>query len=157
LNEAAPKHQTFASSDFTVDLTAHGTLRYKVDMNLKRSVATLEILLVFPAILFMIALFLRNVQPAPYEPAQTARHLVDWFAARPHIGLDLFLIALPFSALVIGATTMLRTWRSDPQLRQVASDTLAAVHAHLSTLLIAAATLVAAAILSIVALHMITD
>ena len=55
-------------------------------MNLKRSIATLEILLVFPATLFMIALFLRNVQPAPYEPAQTACHLVDWFAARPHIG-----------------------------------------------------------------------
>ncbi len=131
-------HQDFASSDLTVDLTAHCTLRYKVSMNLKRSVATLEILLVFPAALFMIALFLRNVQPAPYEPA-------------------LFLIALPFSALVIGATTMLRTWRRDPQLRQVASDTVAAFHAHLSILLIAAATFVAGAILSIVALHMITD
>jgi hypothetical protein len=82
---------------------------------------------------------------------------VDWFAARPHIGLDLFLIALPFAALVIGAGTMLRTWRSDPQLRQVASDTLAAFRVHLPSLLIVAATLVAGAILSIVALHMITD
>jgi hypothetical protein len=126
-------------------------------MNFKRSIAILEILLVVPATLFMVALFLRNVQPAPYEPAQTARHLVDWFAARPHIGLDLFLIALPFAALVIGAWTMLRTWRSDPQLRQVASDTLAAFRVHLPSLLIVAATLVASAILSIVALHMITD
>lgn len=126
-------------------------------MDLKRSIATLEVLLVFPATLFMIALFLRNVQPAPYEPAQTARHLVDWFAARPHIGLDLFLIALPFAALVIGVGTMLRTWRSDPQLRQVASHTFAAFRAHLSALLIAVATLVAGAILSIVVLHMITD
>jgi len=126
-------------------------------MNLKRFIATLEILLVFPATLFMTALFLRNVQPAPYEPAQTARHLVDWFAARPHIGLDLFLIALPFAALMIGAGTMLRTWRSDPQLRQVASDMFGAVRAHLASLVIVAATLIAGAILSIVALHMITD
>lgn len=126
-------------------------------MNLKRSIATLEVLLVVPATLFMIALFLRNVQPAPYEPAQTARHLVDWFAARSLIGLDLFLIALPFAALVIGAGTTVRTWRSDPQFRQVAAVMLAAFRAHLSSLLIAAATLVAGAILSIVVLHMITD
>ena len=126
-------------------------------MKLKRSIATLEILLVFPGTLFMIALFLRNVQPVPYEPAQTARHLVDWFSARPRTGLDLCLIVLPFSALVIGARTILRTWRSDPQLRQVTCDALAAFRAHLSTILIAAATLVAGSILSIVALHMITD
>jgi hypothetical protein len=126
-------------------------------MNLKRSIATLEILLIVPATLFMLALFLRNVQPTPYEPAQTARHLVDWFAARPRIGLDLFLIALPFAALVIGAATMLRTWRSDPQLRQAAADTIAAFRANLPSLLIATATLVAGAILSIVALHIITD
>jgi hypothetical protein len=140
-----------------VGLTAHGTLRYKVQMHLKRFIATLEILLVCPAALFMMALFLRNVQPAPYEPAQTASHLVDWFAARPRIGLDLFLIALPFAALVIGAGTMLRIWRSDPQLRQVASDTVGSVRANLSSLLIAAATLVAGGILSIVVLHMVTD
>jgi hypothetical protein len=126
-------------------------------MNLKRPLAALELFLVLPATLFMLALFLRNVQPVPYEPAQTARHLVDWFAARPQIGLGLFLIALPFLAFVIGAATMLRTWRGDPQLRQTAFSTLAAVRAHLSTLLIAAATFVAGATLCIVALHMISD
>jgi len=140
-----------------VDLTTHGTLRYKADMHHKRFIAMLEILLVCPATLFMSALFLRNVQPAPYEPAQTARHLVDWFAARPRFGLDLFLIALPFAALILGAGTMLRTWRSDAQLRQVATAGIGAVRAHMSSLLIAAATLIAGAILSIVALHMITD
>jgi len=82
---------------------------------------------------------------------------VDWFAARPHIGLDFFLIAFPFAALVIGAGTMIRTWRSEPQLRHAASDTLAIFRAHLSPILIAAATLIAGAILSIVALHLITD
>jgi hypothetical protein len=124
---------------------------------LKRSIAAIELLLILPATLFMLALFLRNVQPEPYQPAQAARHLVDWFAARPLIGLQLSLIALPFAALVIGIATTLRTWRRDPQLRQLAFDTLATVRAQASFLLIAAATLFAAAILSIVALHLLTD
>jgi hypothetical protein len=126
-------------------------------MMLKRSIATLELLLIFPATLFMLALFLRNVQPEPYQPAQTARHIVDWFAARQVIGLQLFLITLPFAALIIGAATTLRTWRRDAHLRQLASDTFAAVRTHASFLLIAAATLVAGSILAIVALHVLTD
>ena len=126
-------------------------------MLLKRSIATLEFLLILPATLFMLALFLRNVQPAPYQPAQTARHLVDWFAARPHVGLQLFLISFPFAALIIGIATTLRTWRRDPQLRQLATTTLATLRAQSSFLLIAASTLLAAAILSIVALHILTD
>jgi uncharacterized RDD family membrane protein YckC len=124
---------------------------------IRRYIATLEFLFVFPASLFMISLFLRNVQPAPYEPAQTARRLVDWFSARPLLGLDIFLIALPFIALVIGCATVIRTWRSDAQLRQAAMQTFAAVRAHLAALLIVLATLIAGGILAIVALHIITD
>ena len=127
-------------------------------MNTIRSwIATLEFLFIFPASLFMISLFLRDVQPPQYEPAQTARRLVDWFAARPLLGLDVFLIALPFAALVIGCATVVRSWRSDPQLRQAALQILAAVRAHLAALLIVLATLIAGGILAIVALHVITD
>jgi hypothetical protein len=124
---------------------------------IKRSIASLELLLVFPASLFMLALFLRAVQPAQYEPARTAARLVDWFAARPFLGLDMFLIALPLIALIIGCATVLRGWRSDPQLRQATRQTLAAIRAHSAVLLVAAATLVAGGILAIVALHVITD
>ena len=124
---------------------------------IKRTIAATELLLVFPAALFMTALFVRNLQPAQYEPAHTARRLVEWFSVRPHLGLDLFLIALPFAAFVIGCGTVLRSWRSDAELRQAALETLAAVRAHLATLLIAGATLTAGGILGIVALHMITD
>ena len=126
-------------------------------MLIKRSIATIELLLILPATLFMLSLFLRNVQPAPYQPAQTARLLVDWFTARQVIGLQLFLISFPFAALIIGATTTLRTWRRDPQLRHVASDALASIRAYSSFLLIAFSTLVAFTILSIVALHLLTD
>jgi hypothetical protein len=126
-------------------------------MLLKRSVATIELLLILPATSFMLALFLRNVQPEPYQPAQAARHLVDWFAARQVVGLQLFLISFPFVALLLGAATLLRIWRQDPNLRRLASTTLATLRSYASFLLIAASTLVAFAILSIVALHLITD
>jgi hypothetical protein len=124
---------------------------------IKRTIATLELLLVFPAVLFMTALFVRDIQPPTYEPAQTARRVVDWFSARPFLGLDIFLIALPFAVFVIGCATVLRSWRSDAQLREAALQTLAAVRAHLAALVIFGATLVAGGILAIVALHVITD
>ena len=126
-------------------------------MLLKRSIATIELLLIAPATLFMLALFLRNVQPEPYQPAQAARLIVNWFAARPHIGLQIFLLGLPFVALILGAATALRMWRNDAHLRQLASDTLVTLRAHASFLLIAAATFLAASILAIVALHILTD
>jgi len=139
-----------------VDATS--TLRYKVSMDtIKRILATTELLLILPAALFMTALFMRNLQPAPYEPAQTARRLVEWFSARPFLGLDVFLIALPLAVVVIGCATLRHGWRSDAELRQTARETLAAIRAHLTTLLIAGATLTAGGILAVVALHMITE
>lgn len=126
-------------------------------ITIKRTIATAELLLVFPAALFMAALFVRNLQPAPYEPAQTARRLVEWFSARPLLGLDVFLIALPLVASVIGGATLLQGWRSDAELRQTARETLVAVRAHLATLLIAGATLMAGGTLAVVAVHMIAD
>ena len=124
---------------------------------IKRTLAVTELLLVLPATLFMTALFVRNIQPAPYEPAQTARRVVEWFSTKPHLGLQVFLIAMPLAALGLGYTTVLRSWRSDEELRQAAVKTLAAARAHLATLLIAGATLVAGCVLAIVALHVMTD
>ena len=124
---------------------------------MKRPIAIIELLLVFPAALFMAALFLRNIQPAPYEPAQSARRVVEWFSARPHLGLGILLIALPFSAFVTGCTAMWRSWGRDADLREAALQTLAIVRAHAAALIIACATLTAGGILAIVALHMITD
>jgi hypothetical protein len=105
----------------------------------------------------MTALFARNVQPPPYEPAQTARRLVDWYAARPVLGLDIFLIAMPLLALGLGGAILLRHWRADAELREAAGHAVLVLRAHLAAVLIAAATLLAGGILAIVALHMITD
>ncbi len=134
------------------------SLRYKVLMKPTKYVfATTEMLLIFPAALFMAALFLRNVQPQQYEPAHTAQQIVTWYAGRPRIGLWGLLIALPLTVLVTGCATLWRRWRNEIELRQAARDTLAALRAHLAAVMIAGATLTAGGVLAIVALHVLTD
>jgi hypothetical protein len=124
--------------------------------SMRRALATLEVVLMFPAALFMAALFLRNVQPQQYEPAHSAQRIVDWYAARTHVGLWLFLIGFPLAVLVIGCVSLLRSWRSDPALRQAALECAGTIRRHFAVLLIALATAASAAILGIVALHLIT-
>lgn len=124
---------------------------------IRRSLAALELLLVFPSVFFMTALFARSIQPEQYEPAHTAQLIVDWYAARTKIGLWLFLIALPLSVLIIGALTLLREWRRDENLRDATLKMLGLIRAHIATLLIACTTATAFGILAIVALHVITD
>jgi hypothetical protein len=122
-----------------------------------RSLAALELLLVFPAVLFMTALFARNVQPLQYEPARTAQRIVDWYAARPHVGLWVCLMALPLAVLVIGSVTLIREWRGNLALRDATLQTVALIRSHAAALLIAAATAAAGGILAIVGLHVLTD
>jgi hypothetical protein len=123
----------------------------------KRTIATTELLLIFPAVLFMTALFVRNLQPQQYEPARTAQQIVTWYAARPRVALWGFLITLPLAVLIAGCGTLLRGWSNDAELRQAARRTLADIRAHLAILLVAGATLAAGGILAIVALHLLTD
>ena len=122
-----------------------------------RSLAALELLLVFPAMLFMTALFARNIQPQQFEPAHTAQLIVDWFAARPHLGLWVLMIALPLAVLAIGLTTVTRAWRRDQALRSDAIQMYGVIRAQGAMLLIASATVAAGGILAVVALHIITD
>lgn len=116
----------------------------------------MELLLLFPAILFMVSLFAREIQPLQFEPAHTAKRIVDWYAARPHIGLWILLIAMPLTALISSCIVLLRTWQKNAELRYAASQTYALVRAHLATLIVAVATFAAFGILSVIALHMMT-
>jgi hypothetical protein len=122
----------------------------------KRILATTEFILVLPAMLFMTSLLVRNLEPAQYEPARSAIHVVDWYGARPW-SLGIFVIALPLTVFIIGCVALLRSWRGDAKLRLATLETLAVVRAHLATLAIAGATAVAAGILAVVAIHIITD
>jgi hypothetical protein len=121
------------------------------------SLAALEVVLVFPAVLFMTALFVRNLQPQQYEPAHSAEEIVMWYAARPHVGLWILLIALPLTVLATGCSTLLRRWRSNDELRSATWQALAIARTHLATILVAGATVAAGGVLAIVALHVLTD
>ena len=119
--------------------------------------AATELLLIFPAALFMTALFVRNLQPLQYEPAHTAQQIVTWFAVRPRLGLWGLLIALPLAVLVTGCVTLWRRWSDEVELRQASRQTLAALSANWATVLVAGSTLAAGGVLAIVALHLLTD
>jgi ABC-type Fe3+ transport system permease subunit len=126
--------------------------------SIKSALAAIELLLIFPAALFMTALFLREIQPEQFEPAHTAKLIVSWYATGPvWLTLWILLMAMPLAVVVIGGATLLRSWKSDAELRQATRQMLATVRAHLATLLIALATLTAGGILAIVALHAVTD
>ena len=121
------------------------------------TLAAAELLLISPAVLFMTALFVRNLQPQQYEPAHSAQQIVTWFSLRPHLGLWVFLMALPATVFFTGCAVLVRSWNAELALRNVVRDMAAAIKPHLTTLLIALATATAAGILAIVALHVLTD
>lgn len=123
----------------------------------KSRLAAIEWLLVFPAALFMGALFVRNLQPQQFEPAHTAQRIVDWYASSPHLGLWVLLIALPLAVLLIGTTTLYRAWKSDNGLRESAQQFVVLVRGQIATLLVTLATLTAAGILAVVALHLLSE
>jgi hypothetical protein len=123
---------------------------------MKPIIAVTELLLIFPAVLFMTALFVRNLQPTRYQPARSAQLIVQWFSARPNLGLSVLMIACPTAVLVIGAVTLRRSWRADRELRDAAHQAWTVLRRHWTPFIVAATTLAAAGILAIVALHVLS-
>ena len=121
-----------------------------------RITAAVQLVLVAPAALFMSMVVIRAVQPLEHEPAHSAERIVMWFAGRPWT-LDILLSALPLLVASLGAVTLLRCWREDAALRQDTLRSVAAIRAHFTLLLIAATSVVAAGILAVVAVHVLTD
>ena len=135
------------------DIDSTFTLYYKVYMRtIKPITAIVDLLLVLPAALFMLALFLREVQPL----AQTGR-LVDWFSHHVVLGLYVFLVVMPLAAFVAGSAILFHSWRRNPEFRRATLQMFHAARAQASQLLIAGTTLLAGSILAIVAMHMITE
>jgi hypothetical protein len=122
-----------------------------------RSLAALELLLVFPAVLFLASLVVRSLQPQQYEPAHTAQRIVDWYATHTPIGLFAFMITMPLVALGIGSLILVKQWRRNQTMRTATHEAIAIVRTHAATLLIAATTVTATGILAIVALHVLAD
>ena len=140
-----------------VEIAIYFVIQSKTMKTMPRFLAALELLLVFPAVLFMTSLVVRSIQPQQFEPAHTAQRIVDWYASSTHVGLWLLLIALPLAVLIIGSATLLRQWRRNEAFRTATLQTIAIIRAHASALLIAGTTATAGGILAIVALHMMSD
>jgi hypothetical protein len=125
--------------------------------SIKYTIVVIELLLILPAALFMIALLVRNLQPPQSEPAHTAWCLVDWYSTHLILGLYLFLVAMPLAAFLVGSSTLFLGWHRDAEFRKAALATFNAVRPYLADLVISAATLMAGFFLAIVALHMMTN
>jgi len=104
----------------------------------------------------MTALVVRNLGPLHYKPMHTAQRIVMWYAGRMWT-LWVLLLALPFTGLVTGCATPLREWNRDLELPNTPRQSFAVLRAHPTTLVVGGTTLTAAAILVIVALHMLAN
>ena len=122
----------------------------------ERLVAASQLLLIFPAVLFMGSLVVRNLSPLQNEPAHTAQQIVMWYAGRMWT-LWALLIALPLGVLVTGCIMLERIRSKDVRLPQAAQQMLAAIHANRAMLIVAVMTSTAGAILTIVVLHMLAN
>jgi hypothetical protein len=119
-----------------------------------RTLALLQLLLIFPAALFMASLVVRNLGPMNFEPAHTAQHIVMWYAGRMWT-LRVLLFALPCMVL-IGGWAALRTWyRDTAQLGTHRS--LASSRPRWPVRLVSVTTVASAGILAIVGFHVLTN
>jgi ABC-type Fe3+ transport system permease subunit len=122
----------------------------------ERLVAASQLLLIFPAVLFMGSLVVRNLSPLSNEPAHTAQQIVSWYAGRMWT-LWIFLIALPLGVLIEGVVMLARNWSKDVGLSQARRQMLAVIYLNRATVMVAIMTFMSGAILTIVVLHMLAN
>jgi hypothetical protein len=118
-----------------------------------RIIALLQLVLIFPAALFMASLVVRNLAPLQYEPAHTAQQIVMWYAGRLWT-LWVLLFALPCMVLVSGCVA-LRTWNRDPE-QQSTQRSLPSTRPPRLVRCVTVTTVASAGILAIVAFHVLT-
>ena len=122
----------------------------------ERLVAAAQLFLMFPALLFMGSLVVRNLSALQDGTAHAVQQIVMWYAERMWT-LWVLLIALPLGVLVTGCITFARNWSRGAGLPQFAKQALAMIRANGEMLVVAVLTLIAGAILVIVALHMLAN
>ena len=99
----------------------------------------------------MTALVIRNLPLS--ELANTGQRIVMWYAGKMWT-LWLLLLALPFAVLLTGGTALIREWREGPT---AVPPFMAVIRTRPLTLFVAALTLSAAGILTVVVLHMLAN
>jgi hypothetical protein len=117
-------------------------------------VARVALLLVAPAVLFALALWLRQGRPSGTGRFRMADRIVRWYAAHAQFSLWVLLLLLPLSAFIMGSSALLRTWGNNPELRDYIWRGVAEIPEHLPAFLIAAATIISASVLAVIARHL---
>jgi hypothetical protein len=117
-------------------------------------IAAWALVLVGPAVLFVTALFLRQVPPPESQPARTANRIVAWYAAHPQFALWVLLLILPASAFMLGSAALMRTWDNNAELRYYTWRALAEIPEHWPAVSIGAATLLSAGVLAMITSHL---
>jgi hypothetical protein len=120
-------------------------------------IAAWALALICPAVLFIAALFLRQM-PAPHsQPARTAERIVRWYAAHPQFALWVLLLLLPLSAFLLGSSALLRTWSDNPELRGYAWRALTETVEHWPAMSIGGLTVLSAGVLMMVTAHLFRE
>ena len=120
-------------------------------------IAAWALALVSPALVFVTALTVRQVQPLESNPPRLAERIVTWFAAHPQFGLWVVLLLLPLSAFILGSAALLRTWADNPQLRDFAWRALWAIPVHWPAVFVGGATLLSAGVLTMITAHLMRE
>lgn len=118
--------------------------------------AAAQLLLIFPALLFMGALVVRNLSLLQDGPAHAARQIVMWYAERMWT-LWVLLIALPIGVLITGCVLFSGSYSGNAGLPQFAKRALAVIRENGGMSVVAVLTLTAVTILIVVFLHMLAN
>ena len=117
-----------------------------------------EWLLVLPAALLLAAAVLRQLQPRQFEPGRTAWAIFEWTATHiSQAGAAWLFLVLPAVAVVAGCVGLMLAWRSSQTLRQDTVAVFTTFRRNLAVAILGTGTLLAASILAVVIVHIITD
>ena len=124
---------------------------------MKRALAAAHLLLISPAVLFLVAVLVQRLQLLRNEPAHTAQHIVLWYAERMWT-LWILLPAFPLSVLISGWLSLLRDSSAGGQIASLPQKALAGLHpAGAAGTSVAVTTVTAAVIVGVVILHMLAN
>lgn len=120
---------------------------------MKRTFAAAHLLLISPAVLFLVAVIVQRLQPTR---TLAAGHIVMWYAERMWT-LWILLLALPLSALISGCISLLRDSSARDQVATLPLRAPAALQPAEARTSLAVTTVTAAVIVGIVILHMLAN
>ena len=120
-------------------------------------VAAWTLVAVSPSVLFVAALFVRQVLRPAAPVARSADRIVKWYATHPQLALWVLMLLLPTSAFVLGSAALMRTWANNFELRYYTWRALIEIPEHWQAFTIGGVTVISAALLMMVTTHLFRD